>query len=582
MKRFVSLLVCVALCFPLFFAAAESQDLGYQPMQYGDNGENVLLIQEQLQTLGYYQGKITGNYLDGTSDAVMQFQKDYGLEPTGVIDGETEAMIFNAQYRVLTTGDSGDDVKRVQERLIALEYYKGKVSGDYLEGTTYGIKLFQEKSGLAATGTADIETQRILFSATALSRFQEVSAEATPALGDINDIVFAADGADPGQKTYDIEYNGKLTRGSQGSRVKQVQERLAELHYFDGPVSGNYMNLTIAAVKAFQENNGLKVDGITGTDTWNALFDLEYALDASATPRPTPVPTPIPYALTVDVKNQAVIAYGLDANGGYTVPVRFMVCSTGKTGTPSDVGTFTLDGTKARWAFFSLYGSYAQFWTKINENIAFHSVIYNEVDLNAMNRKSYNLLGSRASHGCIRLLNHDALWIYENIGEGTQVTIVETLPLDQELRKALKPKSLSSNWNSAPVTPEPTAVPAYQSDAMPPQPFRTMKLNSSGEDVYWLQMKLKELGYYTAYMATGTYLQGTEKAVKAFQKANGLGMDGVAGIKTLNAIYADILNPETPTPEITPSPTPSPALTFTPEAMPSDTPAPAATPSPQG
>ena len=128
----------------------------------------------------------------------------------------------------------------------------------------------------------------------------------------------------------------------------------------------------------------------------------------------------------------------------------------------------------ARWAysrwtaprhagrFFSLYGSYAQYWTKINPDIAFHSVIYNEVDYNALNRKSYNMLGSRASHGCIRLLNHDALWIYENVGEGTKVTITEDLPLDQELRAALKPNQLSSSWNSAPVTPEPTTPPVLR------------------------------------------------------------------------------------------------------------------------
>jgi len=574
MKRLVSLLLCSLLCLALL-SAASAEDAGYRPMQYGDSGENVLLIQEQLQTLGYYEGKITGNYLDGTRDAVLQFQTDYGLEATGMVDGETEALIFSAEYRELTTGDSGDDVKRIQERLIALEYYNGKVSGDYLEGTTYGIKLFQEKHGLSATGTADIETQRKLFSSAALSRFQDAAAP-TDALGDINDVVFASDGADAEQKTYDIEYNGKLSRGAQGSRVKQVQERLTELHYFSGPISGNYMNQTMAAVKAFQENNGLTVDGITGSETWNALFDLNYALDASATPRPTPEPTPIPYALTVDVKNQAVIVYGLDENGEHTVPVRFMVCSTGKTGTPSDVGIFTLDGTKARWAFFSLYGSYAQFWTKINPNIAFHSVIYNEVDLNAMNRKSYNMLGSRASHGCIRLLNHDALWIYENVGKGTQVTITEDLPLDQELRAALKPKSLSSSWNSAPVTPEPTAPPVYQSNAMPPQPFRTLKMKSTGEDVYWLQMKLKELGYYNGYTATGTYLEGTEKAVRAFQKANGLGIDGVAGVNTLNVIYADVLNPQTPSPVITPPLTP----TLTPEPSPSQTPAPSPTPAP--
>ena len=76
------------------------------------------------------------------------FRRTTGLRKPGVVDGETEALIFSAEYRELTTGDSGDDVKRIQERLIELEYYNGKVSGDYLEGTTYGIKLFQEKCGL--------------------------------------------------------------------------------------------------------------------------------------------------------------------------------------------------------------------------------------------------------------------------------------------------------------------------------------------------------------------------------------------------------------------------------------------------
>ena len=83
--------------------------------------------------------------------------------------------------------------------------------------------------------------------------------------------MITSDGADPDRQTYDIEYNGKLTRGSQGSRVKQVQQRLTELHYFDGPISGNYMNLTVAAVKAFQEKHNLTVDGITGTETWSVI-----------------------------------------------------------------------------------------------------------------------------------------------------------------------------------------------------------------------------------------------------------------------------------------------------------------------
>ncbi len=563
MKRFALVLLCLVLVTSASPAAGTAETAGYRPLQYGDSGDEVVLIQEQLNMLGYYAGKINGYFLDGTRQAVLRFQADYAIDATGMVDGETEAKLFSAEYRALTTGDSGEDVKRIQERLIALDYYNGKVSGDYLEGTTFGIQTFQEKNGLTVTGSADIETQRKLFSENALSRFAK-TAEAASGLGDINDVVIASDGAQPDATQYDIEFNGKITRGAQGSRVKQIQQRLTELHYFSGPISGNYMNQTIDAVKAFQANNGLAVDGITGAETWSVMFNLSYALDASATPRPTPEPTPIPYFLTVDVKNQVVVAYGLDENGDHTVPIRFMVCSTGTSSTPSDVGTFTLTGKKARWAFFSLYGSYAQFWTRINENIAFHSVIYNEVDLNALSRKSYNMLGSRASHGCIRLLNHDAQWIYDNAGAGTVVTITEDLPLDPELRAALKPKELSSSWKSAPETPEPTAAPLYDSKAQPPLPLRSMQKKSTGEDVYWLQMKLKELGYYQGALATGTYLDGTVKAVKAFQKDHGLSADGVAGIQTLNVLYADVFATETPV-----SPTPAP---------PSATPAPTAAP----
>ena len=144
MKRFLPLLLCLimALCAmpaPMTPAAAEE---AYAPMQYGDSSEEVAAVQEQLKALGYYSGKVSGNFLDGTRAAVKQFQQDYGLSVTGVVDGETEAVLMNAEYRELTTGDSGNDVLRVQEYLNKLGYYNGKLSGDYLEGTTAGIKAY--------------------------------------------------------------------------------------------------------------------------------------------------------------------------------------------------------------------------------------------------------------------------------------------------------------------------------------------------------------------------------------------------------------------------------------------------------
>ncbi|NLI21544.1 MAG: L,D-transpeptidase family protein [Clostridiales bacterium] len=584
MKRTLALLLSLALLLALLPApvaapGASAEGEGYEPMQYGDSGDAVAAVQTQLQALGYYSGKVSGNFLDGTRAAVRQFQKDYGLKVTGIVNGETEALLLSAEYRSLTTGDSGDDVLRLQEYLQTLGYYNGKLSGDYLEGTTSAIRTFQERNELVPTGTADIDTQRLLFSSSALAKdapAATVPPDADSDLGDINDVVMAADGEADGAVA-DVEYTKKLTRGAKGEQVKLVQQRLTDLGYFAGPISGNYMNQTIEAVKKFQQNNGLTVDGITGEGTWTLLFDGEQALSASATPRPTPEPTPVPYALTVDVNNQVTTVYGLDANGDYTVPVRQMICSTGMKATPSDVGVWVLNGRKARWCYFSKYYSYAQYWTRINAYIAFHSVIYNQVDYNALSTKSYNLLGSRASHGCVRLLVSDAKWVYENIGEGVQVTITEDLPDDPELRAALKPPPLNKKTKTPVQTPEPTATPAYSSTGMPPQPFRTLKHGKEGEDVFWLQMKLRELGFYQGAV-TGQYLTGTQKAVKAYQKANHIYPDGIAGEKTLLSIYASVLATPTATPS--PTPAPSPAPSPTPAPTPAPSPSPTLTPSP--
>ncbi len=517
MKRILAFVLALALTLgTALLPTARAEETGYQPIRYGDSGDAVTAVQKQLSSLGYYSGKVSGNYLDGTRAAVTQFQKDYGLEETGEVDGQTEALLMSAEYRSLATGDSGDDVKRVQEYLNTLGYYNGKLSGNYLEGTTAGIKAFQEKNGLTPTGEADVATQRLLFSASAIAKDAPgATADPETDLGDTNDVVIAGDGDEDAI----VEYVKKLQRGSKGESVKQVQRRLTELGYFDGPVSGNYMNQTVAAVKAFQTQNGLKADGVTGETTWAMLFDDALALDASASPRPTPEPTPVPYAITVDVRNQVTIVYGLDEKGEYTVPVKRMICSTGMKATPSDVGDWTLSGRKARWCFFSKFYSYGQYWTKINDYIAFHSVIYNKVDYSAMSVKSYKKLGQRASHGCIRLLVSDAKWIYDNIGEGVVVTITEDLPSDPELRAAVKAPALNSAKTGPVSTPEPTAEPVYVSGGQPPLPLRQLQTRSEGADVYWLQAKLKELGYY-AGAVTGQFLSGTEKAVKEYQRAN--------------------------------------------------------------
>ena len=57
-----------------------------------------------------------------------------------------------------------------------------------------------------------------------------------------------------------------------GDDVVAVQVRLHELGYDPGTVDGYYGPVTERAVIAFQQTNGLTVDGVVGPNTWGVLF----------------------------------------------------------------------------------------------------------------------------------------------------------------------------------------------------------------------------------------------------------------------------------------------------------------------
>ena len=558
---------------PLDEEAAEELIIDTPLLTYGMSGDEVTRLQQKLQQLGYYDGEITGSYGDLTRAAVKAFQSDFQLLQTGEADAETQEMILLAQYRPLRLGSVGEDVRQLQIRLTTLGYFTGKISGTYLPATQEAVSLFQRCAGEDATGSADVDTLTLIYADDALPYQEGVTAlpEATPAPPSLEedvtidgDVIFLTPAPT-------VAFKKQLKYESKGDTVKEVQRRLTELGYYEGNISGNFLGHTRNAVKAFQQQNALTVDGIIGENTWNVLFNDPDVRGAYDDPKPTPAPTPIPYAITVDVRNQVTTVYGLDDNGEYTKIVRQMLCSTGTKSAPSDVGEWVLSGRTARWCTFPAWGdSKAQYWTKINSSIAFHSVIYNTVDTMDLSVSSYKKLGQRASHGCIRLTVADAKWIYNNCGKGVVVTITEDLPADPELRHALKLPALNYDTMLPYKTAEPTAAPEYVSGTLPYRDLKTLKKNSTGEEVYWLQCKLKELGYYNGHIG-GTYLDGTVNAVKAFQKDNGLKADGIAGESTLRALYREELATPTPAPTATPSPTPTPAPTPSPTPAPTPT-----------
>ena len=81
-------------------------------------------------------------------------------------------------------------------------------------------------------------------------------------------------------------------------------------------------------------------------------------------------------------------------------------------------------------------------------------------------------------------------------------------------------------------TPSATAVPAVTAT-----PTASLRLGDSGDAVAQLQTKLWYLGYHIGSLG-GEFDQETRTAVLAFQKAEGLTRDGIAGKKTLAALDA--------------------------------------------
>ncbi len=84
-----------------------------------------------------------------------------------------------------------------------------------------------------------------------------------------------------------------------------------------------------------------------------------------------------------------------------------------------------------------------------------------------------------------------------------------------------------------------------------PDEALVIKKGDDGDNVILLQLRLRDLGYYN-YKITGFFGDFTAKAVKDFQKENGITADGVAGSKTLDTMYCNSAKRKPVKPRITP------------------------------
>lgn len=160
------------------------------------------------------------------------------------------------------------------------------------------------------------------------------------------------------------------------------------------------------------------------------------------------------YYIKVNYKANTITIYGKDENNKYTVPIKAMVCSTGKA-TPRS-GVYK---TSSKYRWHTLNGGVAgQYCTRIVGHILFHSVPYAEkYNPASLKYASYDKLGTAASSGCIRVTVADAIWLYNNCESGTMVEFYASSnpgPLGKpSARKIAKESSSVRGWD--PTDPDP-------------------------------------------------------------------------------------------------------------------------------
>lgn len=155
------------------------------------------------------------------------------------------------------------------------------------------------------------------------------------------------------------------------------------------------------------------------------------------------------------------------------------------------------------------------------------------------------------------LLAYVALTVAFSVQEGP-------LPQDIPTPTPLPPNVTASPIPNAPAatdvpTATPTASPIPEPTITPNMGYKTVQWQDRGSGVLKVQKKLIELGYLAEGEDDGAYGSKTTAAVRRFQKANGLSVDGIAGQATQTRLFEDPnVVPYSP-PTVPPTATPTPA-----------------------
>ncbi|MBE5799107.1 MAG: hypothetical protein E7321_04065 [Clostridiales bacterium] len=237
----------------------------YPTLVRGDRGYALIYtLQQRLKDLGYYTIAVDGIFGSGTQRAVREFQSRNGLSVTGKADNATQTLLYSSAAKPAGSSTSGDyvtlsrsgkyqsKVVPLQKRLKALGYYSGNIDGYFGSQTYRAVRNFQSRNGLTVTGVADPYTQQVLHSSSAKA---------------------ASGSSSSSTAGYRLLY-----WGCRGDAVTKLQQALIDAGYKSvvRTADGIFGQWTYDAVRAYQKDHGLAVDGIAGKNTQNSLYGTNY------------------------------------------------------------------------------------------------------------------------------------------------------------------------------------------------------------------------------------------------------------------------------------------------------------------
>ncbi|SDZ32939.1 N-acetylmuramoyl-L-alanine amidase [Evansella caseinilytica] len=223
---------------------AKIEELINSPMSRGDYRQDVVDLKNKLAQLGFVVSVTpTPQFGPATEQAVKDFQRYYGLTSNGIAGDTTLNKIDEILSTPFQNGGSHNDVITLKENLSRLGFHvSNSPNTAYGPTTTTRVKEFQKYYGLVVNGIAD-----------------------EPTLAKIKELL-----------------NWPYRNGQSSPEVIQIKKNLALVgyHVSNNP-NENYGPATEQAVRDFQRDYGLRVNGIYDNPTNEKLIALINEMDTA-------------------------------------------------------------------------------------------------------------------------------------------------------------------------------------------------------------------------------------------------------------------------------------------------------------